>query len=161
MPAQAKWENYEELTRYVVCHFADLLGISLVEAKQKIEGRSGTAWEIDAKGVCADGGFLVIECKDRSSTRLNQAVVGSLAFCVQDTGATGAVIVTSIGLQEGADKVARHLGFHTLYLPSESAFEGFIARCLNRVLAKPRADHVGLSVSFLGGSYTRIDEENK
>src|SRR5271165_66258 len=101
------WKNYEELARHVISYFADIIGITAVEAKQQLQGRSGTRWEIDAKGVCTDGkGFLVIECKERSTSRLDQGTIGTLAFIVQDVGATGAVIVTSIGLQGGAEKVA-------------------------------------------------------
>jgi hypothetical protein len=130
------WRNYEELARCVVRHFSDQLGISEIEGKQRLVGATGTKWEIDAKGVTSEGtGFLVIECKQRSKKRLSQATVGALAFTVQDLGAQGAVIVTSIGLQEGAEKVAKHCDFKIVFLPRESTFEEFVAKCGNLILA--------------------------
>ncbi len=131
------WKNYEELARHVILHFADIIGITAVEAKQRLQGKSGKRWEIDAKGICSGGkGFLVIECKERSKSRLRGSTIGALAFTVQDIGAAGAVIVTSIGLQKGAEKLAKHQGFHAVYLPKESTFEDYVARCGNCILHK-------------------------
>jgi hypothetical protein len=131
------WRSYEDLARHVLLHFADMLGISEVEAKQRLIGATGTQWEIDAKGVMTDGrGFLVVECKERSAARLDQATIGSLAFTVKDVGAQGAVIVTSIGLQEGAEKVAQHEDFKVVFLPKDGTFEQFFASCGNCLLQK-------------------------
>jgi hypothetical protein len=146
------WQNYEELARHVLLHFADIVGISSVEVKQRLQGRSGTCWQIDAKGICSDGaGFLVIECKERKSSRLNQRTIAALAFTVRDVGATGAVIITSIGLQKGAKKVASQLGLHEMYLPKESTFEDFVAKCGNRVFHKLPPVQVGCSASIVSG----------
>lgn len=131
------WRNYEELARHVLLSFADMLGISEVEAKQRLAGASGTKWEIDAKGVMADGyGFLIIECKERDDARLKQDDIASLAFKVKDVGAHGAVIVTSIGLQEGAEKIAKYCDFKVVYLPKNQSFEQFVAHCGNRIFQK-------------------------
>jgi Restriction endonuclease len=144
------WRSYEELARHVLMCFADMLGISEVEAKQRLMGATGTEWEIDAKGVKADGrGFLVVECKERSAARLDQATIGSLAFTVQDVGAQGAVIVTSIGLQEGAKKIAEHQDFKIVFLRKESTFEQFFASCGNCLLAKV-SDHATSSLALTG-----------
>jgi hypothetical protein len=129
------WRSYEELARHVLLHFGDLLGISEAEAKQRLMGKTGAEWEIDAKGVMTGGrGFLVIECKERSTARLNQAAIGSLAFTVEDVGAAGAIIVTNTGLQEGAGKVAKHHDFKIVYLPKDGTFEEFFASCGNYLL---------------------------
>ena len=147
------WQNYEELARHVLLHFADIVGISSVEAKQRLQGQSGTPWEIDAKGICSDGaGFLVIECKERKSSRLNQGTIATLAYTVRDVGAAGAVIITSIGLQEGAKKVASQHGFHKVYLPKESTFEDFVARCGNRVVHKLPTEKASCSVSIVSAT---------
>src|SRR5260370_27712594 len=151
------WQSYEELARYVLRYFSDQLGISDVEAKQRLVGASGTEWEIDAKGVGWGGtGFLVIECKQRTNARLSQATVGALAFTVQDLAAQGAVIVTSIGLQEGAEKVAKHCDFKSLFLTRESTFEAFVAKCGARVVLKCRPEVATVSVGLAGGSCVQV-----
>jgi hypothetical protein len=154
------WRSYEELARYVLRHFADILGMSEVEAKQHLTGASGTEWEIDAKGVLTDGrGFLVIECKERTTARLKQNDIASLAFTVDDLGAQGAVIVTSIGLQEGAEKIAKRCDFKTVFLGKDGTFEEFIASCGNRVLRKV-TEKASASFSLTSCRCTRIDTGN-
>ena len=129
------WRGYEELARHVLLHFAGMLGISEVEAKQRLMGAAGTEWEIDAKGILTGGrGFLVVECKERSTERLNQASIGALAFTVEAVGAQGAIIVTSIGLQEGAEKIAKRHDFKMVFLPKDGTFEDFFASCGNCLL---------------------------
>ena len=152
------WWSYEELARHVLMHFAGKLGISEVEANQKIKGESGTAWEIDAKGVNADGcGFLVVQCKERSAARLNQAEIGSLAFTVEDLGAQGAIIVTSIGLQEGAKKVAQHEDFKVVFLPKEATHEEFFASYGNLLIRKIPADHMGVGIGLASLTYSKAE----
>jgi hypothetical protein len=147
------WKSYEKLAAHILSHFADIVGISSVEAKQRLQGQSGTRWEIDAKGICSDGaGFLVIECKERKSSRLNQRTIAALAFTVQDVGAAGAVIVTNIGLQKGAKKLTSQLGFHELYVPKECTFEDFVARCGNRVFHRLPTEKMSCSSSVVSAA---------
>lgn len=156
-PAQQTWQSYEELARHVLQYFAGELGISEIEAKQRLVGTSGTNWEIDAKGVSADGiGFLVIECKARSSSRINQSTVASLAYTVQDLKANGAILVTSIGLQEGAQKIASKHGFHAIYLPKECSFEEFVARCGNIVLIHPAPMCISVTFSLVSAKLETV-----
>ena len=58
-----KWETYEEVATFFLNKFASEFGLSHVERKQKIQGqKSGTEWEIDAKGVRdGDEGFVIID----------------------------------------------------------------------------------------------------
>lgn len=58
-----KWKNYEEVALYLFNQFKKEFGLSNVEGKQKIPGhRSGTNWEIDAKGINENGeGFVIID----------------------------------------------------------------------------------------------------
>jgi|GEM_PF-2125870 len=151
------WRNYEELARHVLLRFADILEITEVEAKQRLDGESGTQWEIDAKGVLADGsGFLVIECKERASARLGQHTVGELVTVIQEVDAQGGVIVTSVGLQSGAKLLAAHHAFHEVFLPRESTFDSFLAKCGNRVLIKVLSDKASTSVGLAGGNYEQV-----
>lgn len=130
------WENYEEVAVHLLNRLADHLGLDQVEGKQKVEGESGTSWEIDGKGVqVGDEGFVVLECRRYPSSRVTQEEVGGLAFRISDTGAQGGIIVTPIGLQEGAKKVAAHAGVEEVRLDANSTDEDYVLSFLNRVFA--------------------------
>ena len=51
------WESYEGVARFLLEKLGDALGLGLesVEGKQTLVGESGAEWEIDGKGVKADG----------------------------------------------------------------------------------------------------------
>lgn len=51
MSRQQSWERYEGVARDLLDQFREHFGLDRVESKQRIAGRSGTSWEIDAKGV--------------------------------------------------------------------------------------------------------------
>ena len=104
---QPKWRTYEEVATYLLDKISEEIGLVRVEGKQLLAGSSGTNWEIDAKGVKADGeAFLVVECKRWPKDRVSQATIGGMACAIEDTGADGGVLVSPLGLQEGAAKVA-------------------------------------------------------
>lgn len=102
------WRSYEDVARFLIAKFGDKFGLKTVEGKQVIEGlRSGTAWEIEGKGVReGDSGFVIIECRRYTTSRLVQESLGGLAYRIMDTGAAGGIVVSPLGLQEGAQKVA-------------------------------------------------------
>ncbi len=159
-PSQQTWRSYEEVARHVLHHFADLLGISEVEAKQRLMGACGTQWVIDAKGVAADGdGFLVIECKERTNKRLDQDTIGALAFKVRDLAAKSAVIVTSVGLQKGAQQIAKDYNFHTVFLPKDQTFEEFVASCGNRIVRKCYPEKASASVCLVSATVIPPDKK--
>jgi len=140
----------------VLLSFASEFGISEVEAKQRLMGGSGAEWEIDAKGIKADGeGFLVIECKQRTNAGIKQSDVAALAFTIRDLNADGAVIVTSVDPQKGAKIIAENQGFKVVFLPKESTFSEFIASCGARLAIRDRG--IALSVSLVNGAYTKPD----
>ena len=58
--------------------FAQEFGVELFEGKQNVQGlKSGTTWEIDAKGIKAgNGGFMIVECKKWKDDKQPQAIVG-------------------------------------------------------------------------------------
>ena len=59
---------------FLLNEFADHLGLERVEGKQDVPGQvSGTTWEIDGKGLKADGeAFIIIECRRYTDSRPNQ-----------------------------------------------------------------------------------------
>ena len=106
-----RWKTYEEVAAYLLNQFAEHFGVGKFEGKQIVAGDSGTEWEIDAKG-CSDDGikFLVVECKRHTKSGISQAITAALAWSIQDTGASGGILVSPFGLQEGAEKVATKAG---------------------------------------------------
>lgn len=131
--AKTKWKSYEEVAQYLLNQFADNFQLGRVEGKQIVPGESGTDWELDAKGVKANGkGFLIVECRRYTSSRLKQKVVGGLAFQIEDTGADGGIIVSPLGLQKGAKKVAEHKSIKQVILAPESTNSNYLLSFLNQ-----------------------------
>jgi hypothetical protein len=106
-----------------------------VEGKQHVTGReTGTTWEIDVKGVRAgDGATILVECRRHTTKRINQEAVGGLAYRIIDTGAAGGVIVSPLGLQEGARLVAAAKNISEVRLTPDSTPTEFCMRFLNQI----------------------------
>ena len=102
------WKTYEEVAKYLLDSHAKEFGLKKVEGKQSIPGNcSGTNWTIDAKGVNDNGEeFVIIECRRYTKSKQNQEKVGVLAYRIKDTGSSGGIIVSPLGLQSGAKKIA-------------------------------------------------------
>jgi Zn finger protein HypA/HybF involved in hydrogenase expression len=131
-----KWETYEEVAAYLLNQFASHFGLSRVEGKQKVPGqRSGTDWEIDAKGVReGNQGFIIVECRRYQMSKQNQGRMGSLAYAIIDTGAEGVIIVSPLGLQEGAQKIAQAENVVAVRLDPDSTPQSFSMQFLNKIM---------------------------
>lgn len=133
--ATKKWKSYEEVAQYLLNQFSKTFGLGTVEGKEIIPGQSGTNWEIDAKGIKADGeGFLIVECRRYTTSRLSQESVGALAYRIKDTGAEGGIIVSPLELQKGAKKIAEHEGIHHVILDPKSTTTDYMLKFLNQIL---------------------------
>ncbi len=96
------WQSYEEVAAYLLNQFRQYFNLEYVEGKQQIG-----QYEIDAKGIQEDGkGFVIIECKRYTSSKPNQAILGNFAWQIIDTQAAGGIIVSPLGIQKGAQKIA-------------------------------------------------------
>jgi len=122
------WADYEDVARYVLQRIGERFRLADVQGKQLVVGRqTGTAWEIDAKGVRdGDGSIVLVECR-RYGRRINQEAVAAVAFRIIDTGAAGGIIVSPSPLQKGATKVAKATGIKHVKLRPESTREFWIA----------------------------------
>jgi hypothetical protein len=130
------WKSYEEVATYLLNHFAKEFGFSRVESKQKIHGfRSGTDWEIDAKGIRegAKEGFIIIECRRYVKAKQNQEKLGSLAYRILDTGVSGGITVSPLGIQEGAAKIAAKEKVLNVQLNADCTPEEFCIKFLNKL----------------------------
>jgi hypothetical protein len=89
-------DQYEEVARILLNRMHKEFGLERVEGKQDIEGlRSGTSWEIDAKGIReGDGAIIIVECRRYTSSQLKQEHLGGLAYRILDTGVVGGITVS-------------------------------------------------------------------
>jgi hypothetical protein len=130
------WLTYEEVARYLLNDLSERFGLSRVEGKQIVQGRgSGTSWEIDAKGIRGDGtGFVVVEVRRYTTRRLDQEKMAAIAYRVRDTRAKGGIVVTPLGLQEGAKKIARKAGVVSVRLCANSTTERYLLHAFGVVM---------------------------
>lgn len=146
--AARSWTTYEEVAEYLLNKLGDEFGLRAVEGKQTLPGvRSGTGWEIDAKGIRdADGMTIIVECRRYTTSRDNQKAVAALAWQIMDTGAGGAIHVSPLGLQEGAKRVAAANKVIEVTLNADATPQEFEMRFLDR-LKLGLYDEVGAAVT--------------
>lgn len=131
---QKSFETYEQVAQYLLNQMASTFGLQEVEGKQTIKGLSGSDWEIDAKGIKENGeGFVLIECKRYPTSKVKQSQVASLAYLIIRSGAVGGIIVSPLGLQEGAEKVAGKEGIYSVQLNENSTTTSYILKFLNKI----------------------------
>jgi hypothetical protein len=130
------WQNYEEVATYLLNQFASTFGLGSVEGKQIIAGtRSGTRWEIDAKGIKEDErGFVIIECRRYTKAKQSQEKLAALAYRIIDTGASGGIIVSPLGVQEGAAMIAGAENVKVVHLNENSTTSEYILQFLNKIM---------------------------
>ena len=130
------WETYEEVAVYLLDQVGDRLGLDFerVEGKQHVYGsRSGAKWEIDGKAVkVSDEGFVIIECRRYTTSRLKQEHAAGLAYRITDTGADGGILVSPLGFQEGAKKIADAEGIQEVFMDENSTRSDYMAKFLDR-----------------------------
>lgn len=127
------WKSYEEVAQYLLNQFVQHFQLGRVDGKQIIPGDSGAEWEIDAKGVKSDGeGFLIVECRRYTKSRLNQESMAALAFRIQDTGAQGGIVVSPLELQSGAKKITKYSNIQHVTLDPKSTTSDYLMRFLNQ-----------------------------
>ena len=152
------WLDYEQVARHLLDDISERLGLSRVEGKQSIHGRkSGTSWELDAKGIRSDeSGFVVVEVRRYTTRRLDQEKMAAIAYRIRDTGAKGGIVVTPLGLQEGAKKIARRAGVISVRLSANSTTEEFILHFLNQVVLGTAPNTLQVSVQVIGGTLETV-----
>jgi hypothetical protein len=130
------WESYEDVARHLLNELGDELGLELegVEGKQGLVGKSGTTWEIDGKGIKADGGaIVVIECRRLTTSKVKQEDMAAIAWRISDVGASGGIVVTPIGAQKGAELVAQSANIEVVKLDENSTTTDYVLKFLDKV----------------------------
>jgi 2-polyprenyl-3-methyl-5-hydroxy-6-metoxy-1,4-benzoquinol methylase len=151
-----EWRTYEEVATHLLNEFARHFGLGRVEGKQVVPGRTGAEWEIDAKGVLSEGiGFVVVECRRRTKSRIDQEQVAALAYRITDVGATGGILVTPLDLQAGARVVATAANVRHVKLKENSTTTNYILEFLNQVFLGV-SDELSITISE-SASVVRFD----
>lgn len=150
MSEPQSWQSYEQVAVEIMNNIATLLGLEGVQGKQSVYGsRSGTDWEIDGKGVKVGGeSFVIIECRRYSTSKQKQEHVGALAYRIIDTGASGAILVSPLGFQEGAKKVAAAENIQELIMGTDSTSDAYVVKFLNNVVIGGPTAHVKVTAHF-------------
>ena len=127
-------ESYEAVGNHLINKFREKFGLETVEVKQVLSGKC-TEWEIDGKGVrLGNEGFLVIESRRYPKSRLSQEQAAGLAFRIEDLGASGGILVSPLGFQEGGKKLAEAKNIAELFLTPDSTNENHVLRFLNETM---------------------------
>ena len=131
------WETYEEVAVHLLNQVASELGLEHVEGKQNVYGsRSPTKWEIDGKGVEGGGeGFVIIECRRYTTSKQNQEKVAALAYRIIDTGASSGILVSPLGFQAGAKRVAAAENIIEVLMDENSTRTDYVLQFLNNIFA--------------------------
>ena len=133
--------KFEKIILELKDRISECYELADIEPKQKISGVSRTFWEVDAKGVLADGsGFVIIECRQRKK-RTTQSDIAALAYTIKDCRAKGGVIVTGRPLQKGASIVAGHEKIHHTILNLDSTPTEYLMTCLSSNYRGRRISH--------------------
>lgn len=121
-------DQYEKAAAFVLNHFKEHFGLASVQGKQKLDGESGTDWEVDAKGVRADGkSFVIVECKRYPKKRINQGVMAHAVYSAKDVGAAGLITVSPLDPQKGAAILAKHEQVVHMTLNADATPQSFAA----------------------------------
>ena len=156
------WLVYENAAKAAIEHLREKFGLTRVEGKQLLNGKTGVAWEVDAKAWC-DGSdrFLVVEARRRTTSRLKQGDVAAIAFSIEDVGASGGIVVSPLPLQEGAKTLAASKNIEHLRLSSESTPELYLAEYMGlRYRGLTYGDSMSIGVpTLLGGELRSASDD--
>ncbi len=130
------WKSYEKVAAYLLDQNAHEFGLKKVEGKQKIhDSSSGASYEIDAKGIReGNEGFVIIECRRHTTSKLNQEQLCALAWRITNTSAVGGIIVSPLGIQKGAAKIAASKNILNVQLDANSTPTEFAMKFLKKLM---------------------------
>ena len=144
-----KSQEYENLTRKILNdnRIRPYLDLARVEAyDHPFPGKkTGTIWKADAFGYDLDGGLVLIECKHYKKGKLKQSQVSGFAYTIHDTEAKRGIIVTPLGLQSGAIKVAKAENITLIRLDYNSTDKDFTVHLVNRAVLQTTEQFNGIS----------------
>jgi len=139
------WRNYEDAARKIIGKLnsmKDELRIEKITDKQKIKGKSGEEWEMEIMASDSESGKpILLECKCWAKP-IPRDVIVSLAYKIKDVGGDRAFIITPIGLQSGAKKLAGVEQIETILLTKDSTSSNFDLVLANRGKHHHGSEHI-------------------
>lgn len=149
--SKKEWERYEDVARQVIDDIKSHLGLSLVnEDKIEFKKKDGGKCEIDISAYDMSDGKLVLVESRKKNKSLNQEEVHGFAYRIQQTGAKRGIIVTTIGLQQGAQIAADGAKITLIRLNEGSTKEEYVAKITQQIFLKI-TDKCKMGISFIGG----------
>jgi len=157
---QPSWQEYEKVTTQILNderlkqHLNDYYELRdfQVSPKRKFPGeKTGTQWEVDGFGYDLNNKLVLLECKHFSEKNINQNTVAAFAYIIKDIGADRGIIVTTLGLQSGADKVAQAESIGLIKLQYNSTENNYVIHFSNKT--PPNLTTVALTDQMGGPSF--------
>ncbi|MEH2402937.1 restriction endonuclease [Nostoc sp.] len=148
-----EWETYEDVARQLIDDIKFHLGLSLVnEDKRKFKKNDGGECEVDVSAYdMSDEKLVLVECRKKKEP-LSQEEVHGFAYRIQQTNAKRGIIVTTIGLQQGARIAADGAKIALIRLDGNSAKQEYIAKITQQIFVKVTDTFNG--ISCVGGIST-------
>lgn len=148
MPGKQEWETYEDVARQLIDDIKIYLGLSLVnEDKREFKKNDGGKCEIDISAYdLSDGKLVLVECRKKKK-RLSNEEIDGFAYRIQQTNAKRGIIVTPLGLQQGARIAADGAKISLIRLDENSNKENYIARITQQIFLKVTDQMNGFSCS--------------
>ncbi|MBH8561996.1 restriction endonuclease [Nostoc sp. CENA67] len=137
---QINWRKYENYTRQILNNdriqkyleeYFNLYDLK-IKPKKKLPGKkTKTKWEVDAYGYDIDNHLVLIECKHYETRYVVQNTIAAFAYIIKDVEAQRGIVVTTLGLQSGAIKVAKTENIGLLKLDYNSTDNNFFIRFIS------------------------------
>ena len=149
MDKSKKWRDYEEVSEFLINQLRQEFGMQRVEGKQKSIGvDTGTEWEVEAKGVSQDGnGIIIIECRRYTTSRQNQEKIAGMTYRIIDTKAQGGIMISPLGFQKGAEKIAKANNIVSVMIDSNSTPQRFAVDFMHKLFLGTVMDVGGIKIS--------------
>ena len=146
MSEKKEWERYEDVARQLIDDIKFHLGLSLVnEDKRKFKKNDGGECEVDVSAYdMSDEKLVLVECRKKKES-LSQEEVHGFAYRIQQTNAKRGIIVTTIGLQQGARIAADGAKITLIRLDGNSTKEEYIAKITQQIFVKVTDTFNGIS----------------
>lgn len=153
-----QWLTYEEVVAYLVDRYKELFGVERVEGKQTLSGPDGGEAEVDLVAYSKPDGLLIcFECKDHAR-KINQDYIFAIEGKRQYLGASKSFIVTSHGLQSGAEGKAEYFNIGAVHVPNGATVETHIIRFMDKAFAAVVDSAIVTEIAFVTDLINTADE---
>lgn len=100
---------------------------------------------------------MVIECRRLTTSGVKAEAVMGFAGRITDVRATGGYMVSPLGLQAGAELVAKYKGVHSIRIDAESTVTDFTVKFLDKVVHGASAHLKSEGIATASASVVKAD----